>query len=246
MLTHGEINHLCCHFNTLDIMSTGQTSLAFQTPCSLVVDRQHAFATMVCTRAQVRFFVFRLLCELRLEVLMRQMGPRQKLALEYVLYGIPPYTSPPTSVSQVKEVWRTFPGGRVWNMALFDYLEGLTEALVKQDPFSKPNPSWEVFRVCVNYHYEATKRNNIGVRPCTPYELEWTRTLGNKDEGLSSMYDYLEYCMSPDFRDFIFRMHDDADLMVMKMQTLHGNVPFPDLVPNEKDHQKTDDGWSTA
>lgn len=203
---------------------------------------------MVCMRAQVRLFVFRLLCELHFEVLRskKELGPRQRLALEYALYSLPPYTAPPSSLAEIKDVWCTFLGQRFWNRALFDYLEGLTEALVKHDPFDKPDPCWEVFCVFVNYHPTAIEKKIPGARPCSPHELGWMRALGEKDQGFDHMYEQLAYCTSIALQDFIFRLHDEAQLLVSKMQALRGTASFPDLIPNEKEPpQQDDDGWST-
>lgn len=133
-------------------------------------------------------------------------------------------------------------------MALFDYLEGLTEALVKHDPFSKPDPCWEVFRVCVNYHPVTIEKNNMGARPCSPYELGWMRALGTEASGFPDMYERLTYCTSSALQDFIFQLHDDAELLVLKMQQRRGNAAFPDLIADEKDvsdDDDDDDDWST-
>lgn len=202
---------------------------------------------MVCTRAQVRLFVFRLLCELRLEVLWDEIGPRQRAALEYALYGLQPFAKPPPSLIDIKKAWCTGLADRYWNMALYAYLYGLTEALVKQDPFGKVDPIWETFRVAVNYHAVAVEQNIPGTRPCTAYELSWLRALTKDATGFEGMYKLLTFCSSKNLQDFIFRIHDDCTLLIAKMQALRGAASFPDSLPNKKEFplRNDDDGWST-
>ena len=177
----------------------------------------------------MRLFLFRLLCELRLDFLKQCIGLRERQLLEYVLYGYPPYTPPPTSLMQIKETWRKFPGLlTAWNMALFDYLTGLVNVLVKRDVFEKPDAEWAIFQASMAYFYDLCKQGkNIGIRQCTARELGWIHAVKDA-KGFEPLYRQMSYGgLSESFRQFIFLFERDARHLAIRAPAAWGAPSFP-------------------